>query len=152
MLPACQTMVSTRKDPARSDHSKSKGHISWTMGVLHTALGHRSDGCIPCCPSKCPFICIHIGILSLRISLKIVLLRVSLCRHLPGFLQVTRLHRQLYQQMTILRGSRLRPRWVFVVSCYALSCDYTCELGSIHRLAGTTVLSLLPRYFSENLG
>lgn len=57
--------LSTRKDPARSHHSKSKGHISRTMGVLHTALGHRSDGCIPCYPSGCPFICIHIGILSL---------------------------------------------------------------------------------------
>ena len=32
--------LSARKDPARSHHSKSKGHISRTMGVLHTALGH----------------------------------------------------------------------------------------------------------------
>ena len=36
--------LSARKDPAPSHYRKSKGRISRTMGVLHTALGTVAMG------------------------------------------------------------------------------------------------------------
>jgi hypothetical protein len=122
--------LSTRKDPAPSHYRKSKEHLSRQWACFTLLLGHRSNGCIPCYPSKCPFTYVHIGILSLRsalhLGISLILFVAAVAMSAPTGLPAG------YSPPSSIVSENDHSAWITITAALGLCCVMLCLIMRLY--------------------